>query len=70
MDKSEGVDLSSVSGESQAATSSWITKEDDRARRENGIDQAQGHHFVWTLLLYLVLPAIVALGAFLLRRVG
>ena len=69
MEETEGANPTSASPKGQGERPSWIAREDARARRENGLDQAQGYHFVWIAIFYLVGPALVALGALLWRLV-
>lgn len=69
MEETEGANPTSASPKGQGERPSWILREDARARRENRADQAQGYHYLWTVIFYLVGPALVALGALLWRLV-
>ena len=50
---------------SQATAPAWAIKEDERARREDGADQAEGYHYLWSLII----AAVTALIAFAWRLV-
>lgn len=58
------------SARDELGTPSWATKEDRRARREDGLDQRQGYGLVWTLIIHGLGPALVALGGLIWRLVG
>lgn len=66
MDEAEGLGTSEASP-APAAIPSWAVKEDDRARREADLDQAQGLHFVWILIIYGAAPVLIALGGLVWR---
>lgn len=66
MDEAEGADTSE-SSPAPAAVPSWAVNEDNRARREAALDQAQGYHFIWTLIIYGAAPVLIALGGLVWR---
>lgn len=57
------------SSEGQPVLPSWVTKEDNRARSSNDLHEAQGHHYVWNVLIYIAAPVLIALGGFLWRLI-
>lgn len=66
MEKAEEQTPTSDSSNTQI-TPSWAIKEDQRSRFENAADNARGYGYVWSLLIYIAAPALIALGGFLLR---
>ena len=69
MEEAEGANPTSPSTNGQGERPSWVAREDARARHGNRADHAQGYHYLWTAIFYLVGPALVALGALLWRLV-
>ena len=45
-------------GEDQT-TPYWAVKEDDRLRREDRADPAEGYHYVWSVIFALLPPLVL-----------
>jgi hypothetical protein len=69
MADAERANVTLESGEGLPVLPSWVTKEDNRARSANDLNEAQGHRYVWILLIYIAAPVLIALGGFLWRLI-